>query len=318
MVKIVTIAGATGAQGKGAARAFLNDPAYHVRAITRNPSSAAAQVLASQGAEVVSADLNDEASLQAAFAGSHILFGVTNFFEPFAAHQSAAKAMEVEAQQGLNLARAAAATPTLECYIWSTLPNAADISGGKYVVPHFEGKNRVDAYIRQNPDLLRKTTFLWVTCYHSNLAFPMMTPYFISTAGKYLQFGSYSASTPLENIGDVSLNLAPFVRAAVEQRDKAGHGGIVLAASERLSAGDLLQLWARVKGVEAQFVRVGRDDFNAIWPMWAEEIGLMMGFWDEFRETAWTDPSGQRVLTKEDLGVQRLQTLEEAYKTLEL
>ncbi|KAK4233733.1 hypothetical protein C8A03DRAFT_47782 [Achaetomium macrosporum] len=258
MVKIVTVVGATGAQGKGVVRAFLNNPAYHVRAITRNPSGAAGQALASQGAEVVSADLNDLARLQTAFAGSHIIFGVTNFFEPFGAHQSATKAMER--------------------YIWSTLPNASRVSAGKYLVPHIESKNR------------------------------------------RLQFGSYSADTPLENIGDVSLNLAPFVRAIVEDEHcgKTANGAIVLASSERLSAEELLQLWARVKGVKPKFVRVSNEDFNAIWHLWAEQIGLMMGFWDELRDIAWTEPNGQKVLTKEDLGVQGLQTLEEAYKTFEL
>ncbi|KAL2016073.1 hypothetical protein VTK56DRAFT_4280 [Thermocarpiscus australiensis] len=320
MAKIVTVVGATGAQGKGVVRAFLNDPAYHVRAITRNPSGAAGQALASQGAEVVRADLDDLASLQTAFAGSHIIFGVTNFFEPFAAHQSPTKAMEVEAQQGTNLARAAAATPTLERYIWSTLPNGAAISGGKYLVPHLEGKNRVDAYIRaREPALLRKTTFLWVGPYHANLAAPVLHPYFIPTAGKYLQFGDYSPETPLATIGDVTRNLAPFVRAVVEQPpDRTAHGAIVLASSERISAGGMLQLWARVRGVKAQYVRVSTEDFHAIWPLWAEEIGVMLAFWDEFRDAAWTEPGGQKVLTKEDLGVQGLQSLEEAFKTFEL
>src|SRR3954464_682674 len=102
--KIGTVVGATGAQGKGVVAAFLSNPAYKVRAITRNTTSAAAVALAASGAEVVQADIESPASLSAAFAGSSIIFGVTNFFEPFAAHQSPTKAMEVELQQGINLA----------------------------------------------------------------------------------------------------------------------------------------------------------------------------------------------------------------------
>jgi hypothetical protein len=319
MAKIITIVGATGAQGKGVVSSFINNPAYKVRAITRNPSSLSGQALAAQGAEVISADLNDVASLKTAFAGSHIIFGVTNFFEPFITHQSPTKAMEVEIQQGINLAQAAAATLTLEQYVWSTLPNASAISNGKYLVPHFEGKNRVDAYIReQQPALLLKTTFFWVTWYHTNYTFPMFTPYWISTAGKYIQLANYAPDTPISTIGDVSVNVGLFVKAVVEQPDKTAGGAIVLASTEGYQAGGMLQMWAKAKGTKAQFVQVGGETFRELWPLWAEEMGVMMEFWDEYREKSWTEPSGGKVLTKEDLGITEFQTLEEAYKGLEI
>ncbi len=320
MAKIITVVGATGAQGKGVVNAFLNDPAYHVRAITRNTSSEAAQSLAARGAEVVAADLNDRSTLDRAFAGSHIIYAVTNFFEPFIAHQSATKAMEVERQQGINLATAAAAIPTLEHYIWSTLPNGRAISNDKYLVPHFEGKNRIDAYIRtQLPALLAKTTFLWVTWYHANFQFAPFTPYWIPTTGKHLQLGNYAPDTPILTIGDVSVNIGPFVRAAVEQRGKTAGGKIVLASiGEEHTAGEMLQLWAKEKGTKAQFVRISGEDFREAWPLQGEELGGMMEFWDEARERAWTDPEGATVLTREDLGVTGLQGLAEAYRGLEL
>jgi len=232
MAKIVSIVGATGAQGRGVVSAFKNDPEYHIRAITRNPQSTAAQALSSQGIEVVKADANDLESLKAAFAGSHIIFGVTNFFEPFAT-SGPEKAVEVEVQQGINLARAAAATETLEHYVWSTLPDAKTVSGGKYVVPHFDGKNRVDEYIRSNSDLLRKTTFFWVTFYHSNYAFPMYKPYWIPTARKYVQFANYAPDTPITTIGDVSVNVAPFARAVVSQPGKTLNGAIYSSLCKR-------------------------------------------------------------------------------------
>ncbi len=319
MVKIITVVGATGAQGKGVVNAFLNNPAYHVRAITRNPSSAAAQALTAAGAEVVAADLNDPSTLLPAFAGSHIIFAVTNFFEPFLAHQSPTKAMAVELQQGSNLADAAAATPTLEHYIWSTLPNALAISSGKHLIPHFEGKNRIDAYLRTtHPTLLAKTTFLWVTWYHANYAFPVFTPYWIPSANKHLQLANYAPETPIQTIGEVSANIGPFVKAAVEQRDKTVGGAVVLAASEAHTAGEMLQIWAKAKGTQAQFVRVSGDAVREAWPLVGEELGVMMEFWDEVRERSWTRTDGGKVLTREDLGVTGLQGLEEAYKGLEL
>ena len=67
--KIVTIVGATGAQGKGVVRAFVNNPAYHVRALTRNPSSESGKALSAQGVEVVAANVDDLPFLKSTFAG---------------------------------------------------------------------------------------------------------------------------------------------------------------------------------------------------------------------------------------------------------
>lgn len=46
------------------------------------------------------------------------------------------EAGELEEQQGINVARAAAKTATLDHYIWSTLPSARKFTGGKILVPH--------------------------------------------------------------------------------------------------------------------------------------------------------------------------------------
>ncbi|KAK0655370.1 hypothetical protein B0T16DRAFT_451064 [Cercophora newfieldiana] len=66
--EIVTVVGATGAQGKGVLSAFLNNLSYKVRAITRNTTSAAARSLTASGVEVTQADLNGLPYLQSAFA----------------------------------------------------------------------------------------------------------------------------------------------------------------------------------------------------------------------------------------------------------
>ncbi|KAH8124095.1 hypothetical protein LI328DRAFT_156577 [Trichoderma asperelloides] len=71
----------------------------------------------------------------------------------------ALRAMEIESCQALNLAKAAAATPTLEHYIWSTLPDAKTQSSGKVLVPHFESKNIANRFILSQPEILAKTMF---------------------------------------------------------------------------------------------------------------------------------------------------------------
>ena len=66
--KIITVFGATGNQGGSIVSEWLSHPElkekYTVRAVTRDTSKPAAQKLKSEGAEVVSADLNDPSSLK--------------------------------------------------------------------------------------------------------------------------------------------------------------------------------------------------------------------------------------------------------------
>jgi uncharacterized protein YbjT (DUF2867 family) len=176
MSKIIAIVGATGTQGGSIIAALENNPAYKIRALTRNPNSDKAKALASRGVEVVAADVNDEASLVKAFDGTSVVFAVTDFFEPFA-RVGAETAMDIEYQQGINLARAAAQTASLELYIWSTLPDSRTLSVGKVVVPHFAAKARVDEFIKKDKALLAKTVFLWITFYATNLTYPPFTPF---------------------------------------------------------------------------------------------------------------------------------------------
>jgi uncharacterized protein YbjT (DUF2867 family) len=54
MTEIITVTGATGAQGGSVARIMLKAPGWRVRSITRNPSSDAAKDITVQGAETCS------------------------------------------------------------------------------------------------------------------------------------------------------------------------------------------------------------------------------------------------------------------------
>ena len=64
--KIITVFGATGAQGGGLARAILadKDSEFALRAVTRKPDSEAAKALAAAGAQIAVADMDDADSVQ--------------------------------------------------------------------------------------------------------------------------------------------------------------------------------------------------------------------------------------------------------------
>jgi uncharacterized protein YbjT (DUF2867 family) len=174
--KVIAVVGATGSQGGGLARAILADPdpAFSVRAITRNPGSDNAAALAALGADVVKADLDDAASLRQAFAGAWGAFCVTNFWE----HFSPAR----ELAQATNMA-AAAEAEGLGQVIWSTLEDTRRFVPlddermptlmGKYKVPHFDAKGEADDVFRGKGV---PTTFLLTSFYWENFIYFGMGP----------------------------------------------------------------------------------------------------------------------------------------------
>ncbi len=171
--KIIAVVGATGSQGGGLCRAILGDPSggFGVRAITRDPNKDKAKALASQGAEVVSANLDDVESLKKAFSGAYGAYCVTNFWEHFSG--------EKEKTQAKNMADAAKAA-ALKHVIWSTLEDTRKLMKPddkrmpmlqeKYRVPHFDAKAEADAYFSGLPVTYLVTSFYWDNLYLFGLA----------------------------------------------------------------------------------------------------------------------------------------------------
>jgi len=219
-------------------------------------------------------------------------------------------------KQGINLADAALQTPTLTHYIWSTLPDASRISSGKYAVPHFQGKSRIDDYIKSKPALLRKTTFLWITFYATNYVFPMFTPNFVKSSGKYVQLAVTGPDVPVWTIGDAAKNVG-FFTSAILARPELTKGRYVLASTEETTIGEMLKIWSRATKKESVFVKVANlEEYNAVWPMLGDEMGLMMQFWEEAGDKSW---SGEDFLTKKELGIEgaKFASIEETFKLMD-
>ena len=173
--KIIAVVGVTGAQGGGMARAILADPGgpYRVRAITRDATSPAARALADVGAEVISADLDDEASIVRAFEGAHGAFCVTFFWAHFSPDKELAHAAA--------MARSAKAAGVAHA-IWSTLEDTRRFVPlnddrmptlmGRYKVPHFDSKGEADQEFREAgvPTTFLLTSFFWENFIHFGMA----------------------------------------------------------------------------------------------------------------------------------------------------
>src|SRR6266850_8519806 len=130
--ELIAVIGATGQQGGGVLRAQQAGRQFKVRALTRNPDKHR-----ELGEEVVEADLGKPETLKAAFAGAHGVFLVTNFREA-----------GIDELKQATAAVRAAREAGVQHFVWSTLPNVEAISGGKFDVPHFTGKAKIDSIVK--------------------------------------------------------------------------------------------------------------------------------------------------------------------------
>lgn len=131
---VIAVCGATGAQGGGLVNALLADGTFAVRALTRNPDSDKSKAMSAKGVEVVRADFDDAATLDAAFEGAYGAYLVTNFWE----HMSAEKEMEQ-----LKVLAAAVKKAGVKHVVNSTLEDTRVLAGDDDTFPTLQGKYKV-------------------------------------------------------------------------------------------------------------------------------------------------------------------------------
>ena len=132
--KTVLITGATGRQGGSVVRHMLLR-GWKLRALTRDPSSHAAQVLTRRGIEVVQGDLEEPASIERAVRGVYGIYSVQDFW---------AVGAKREVQQGKNLADAVKKAG-VEHFVYSSVGGAERDSG----IDHWESKWEIEKHIRK-------------------------------------------------------------------------------------------------------------------------------------------------------------------------
>lgn len=273
--KIIAVIGSTGSQGGGLCEAILGDPdgGFACRAITRDPGKEKAQALAAKGASVVSADLDDAASLEKAFAGAYGVYGVTNFWEHFSA--------EKEKAQAKNIADAARAAG-VKHVVWSTLEDTRKLMAPddkrmpflqeKYRVPHFDAKAEADAYFHGLP-----VTFLVTSFYWDNL-------YMFGMAPKKGDDGVYRWAFPLGDAKMAGLASADIGKVAYGIF-KAGQqyiGKTVGITSENLTMPQMSEQLGKGLGIKVEYNAVDADAYRGFGFPGADEMGNMFQVYRDF------------------------------------
>ena len=277
--KIIAVVGATGTQGGGLVRAILSDPggAFTARAITRDVNSEKARVLAKLGAEVMAADIDDEASLTAALQGAHGAFFVTFFWAHFSP--------EKEKAEVRNMAGAAKAAD-VKHVIWSTLEDTRQwipLSDtrmptlmGEYKVPHFDAKGESNKVFSA---LGVPTTFLFTTFYWDNLIHSGMGP-------KKGPDGRLAITIPMgdkklpgiaaEDIGKCAYGI---FKKGLEYVDKS-----VGIAGEHLTGKQMADALSRALGQEVHYNAVSPEMYRSFGFPGAEDLGNMFQFYGDFEQ----------------------------------
>lgn len=277
--KIITVLGATGAQGGGLVKAILNDKnsEFKVRAITRKIDSEKAIQLARDGAEVVSADLDNVDSLKKAFENSYGVFGVTNFWEHYSP--------EKETQQAKNIAQAAKEAG-VKHVIWSTLEdtrnwvplndNNMPTLMGKYKVPHFDGKGEADHFFTNYGV---PTTFLLTTFYWDNLLYFGMGPK-KNNEGKIifsLPLGERKlAGIAVEDIGKCAYGI--FKSGDKYINKKIGIAGGLLTGDQ------MANTLSKITGEKIEFNNIPFEVYRGLGFPGAEDLGNMFQFYHDFED----------------------------------
>jgi len=277
--KIIAVVGATGAQGGGLVRAILADKRgeFAVRALTRKPDSDKARELATLGAQVVAADVDDTASVRRAFAGAHGAFCVTNFWEHFSP--------EKELTQAANMAKAAKEAGVKHT-IWSTLEDTrkwVPITDDrmptlmeKYSVPHFDAKGEADAIFTASgaPTTCLLTSFYWDNLIHFGMG-PRRGADGVLALNMPLGDRKFPAIA-VEDIGKCALGLF--------KRGKEFIGRTVGIAGEHLTGAEMAAKLARALSQPVRYNAVPFDVYRGLGFPGAEDLGNMFQVNHDFAE----------------------------------
>ena len=275
--RIIAVAGATGAQGGGLARAILADKQgeFAVRALTRDVNSVAAQELALQGAEVVKADQDDPHSLARAFEGAYGAYCVTFYW----AHMSPDR----EKAQAFALATAARQAGVNHA-IWSTLDDTRELVPlsdmrmptlmGRYKVPHFDAKAEADRYFTEQGV---PTTFLLTSFYWDNLITFGMGPK--KDADGALQFTLPMGDARLPGIAAADIGACAY---GIFKRGDEFVGKTVGIAGEHLSGHQMAAELTTAFGQPIRYNAITPDAYRSLGFPGADDLGNMFQYKRDF------------------------------------
>lgn len=250
----VLITGATGTQGGGVARLLLAD-GHHVRALTRNASSPAADALRKLGAEVVAGNFDDPSSLVAAARGVDTAFAMST---PYVAGPDAERTEALALIEALKTAKVGR-------IVYTSVSDADRKTG----IPQFESKVPAEEAVKASG---AAWSIVAPVFFMENLTGPWWLP--------ALQSGTWSMPLPTDRKLQMiaAADLAKFTALVIEQPG-AFNGRRINLASDEVSPNEVNGIIGRVtgraltvQGIPPAALREQNPDFAAMFE-WFDKVG---------------------------------------------
>ena len=275
--KIITVFGATGAQGGGLVRSILNEPngEFSVRAVTRDINSDKAKDLTKFGAEVVSADIDDPATIQRALDGAYGAYFVTFFWAHYSPEKEKAEAATfAEAAKNAGLKHA----------IWSTLEDTREFVpltdnrmptlNEKYKVPHFDGKGESNKLFTEAGV---PTTFFLASFYWENFIY-------FGSGPKRGADGKLALTLPIGDSKMAGIAAEDIGKCAYGIFKKGNEliGKKVGLAGEQLTGKEMADALSKSLGQPVTYNNVPAAVYRTFGFPGADDLGNMFQFYDDF------------------------------------
>jgi uncharacterized protein YbjT (DUF2867 family) len=277
--KVITVFGATGAQGGGLVRAICADPdsEFTVRAVTRDPNADKARALAALGAEVVYGDLGNEASVHNALKNAYGAFFVTFFWAHYNPEQEKAEAA---------LFAKAAKQAGIQHAVWSTLEDTRELVplhdtrmptiSEIYKVPHFDAKGESN---KQFTEAGVPTTFLHCSFYWDNFIY-------FGAGPRRGEDGRLALTLPIGDAKMAGIAADDIGKCVYGIFKNPGEyiGRFTGVAGEHLSGYEMATALGKALGEPVVYNKVSADVYRSFGFPGAIELGNMFQLYDEFEE----------------------------------
>ncbi|KAL2851267.1 hypothetical protein BJX68DRAFT_236060 [Aspergillus pseudodeflectus] len=264
--RTIVVVGATGNQGGGVIRALLDSKTpegglWHIRGLTRDPSSAKAQkFLADQQTSdnrlsLVTGHVYDRASLKDAFAGAYGVFAVTSETHTGRVLEKEEE-MKHEIDAGRNMVLAAE-----ECqvshFVFSSLPDMIKATGGRYPnIHHMNNKHEVEKIARER---LSGVTCLIPGFFYTNLRWPQYCDRRSDGVVRFrIPIPGGQVAQWTDPIHDMGIFAAKVFNLGVEKT----HAKTYLVLSPRVTPNEMVETFTRVTGQPAVHDPLTAEEFG--------------------------------------------------------
>ncbi|KAJ5430492.1 hypothetical protein N7491_007508 [Penicillium cf. griseofulvum] len=279
---VIAVLGATGNQGRGVLRSLLRDVSattWHVRAITRNVGSPAAQELLKnfqtpdERLSLQAGDIYDLASLKDAFSGAYGVFAVTS--ETSDKIIATEEDMKHELQAGKNIV-AAAKTCNVKHFVFSSLPNMKQVTSGRFQkIFHMDHKSIIEQWAK---DELLAVTCLIPGLFFTNLNRPQ---YCRREENGVVRFCTPIPATKLVEWVDPEHDMGIFAARVFALGITKTNGKSYFVGSKKIRMEDLASTFTRHTGQPAIYDPITIDEWadmasRAVGPGFKEDIRQMM------------------------------------------